>query len=391
MEITEVEIHEFTYRIEDVGPRPDGEMVYVPESTIEPPGYVLTIRADDGTEGHYRGHMWAPVGAAQIEAVADHFLLGRDPLAREAIWSDLRRQLRHTDHNALGGIDVALWDLAGNHHGASVSTLLGGRRRDRVPAYASTMSGNPERDTPERYAAFAAECRNRGYGGFKIHPHGDPEADVEICRAVADRVGEEMDLMLDPSSCYRRFEDAVRVGRILDELGFLWYEDTLRDTGDSVYAMRRLAEAIETPLLGIEHSRTEPFGALNHLLADALDAVRVDAHLGGGLTGAQKICHTAETAGMDVELHVGGPAHLHLAATLPNTHYFEHGLLHPEVGFEWYNDQGFAGTVEAVDDDGRVAVPDGPGLGVEIDWGFVDNRLTDHTMIDGSDATNSFP
>jgi L-alanine-DL-glutamate epimerase-like enolase superfamily enzyme len=391
MDITEVEIHEFRYRVEDVGPRPDGEMVYVPGNTMEPPGYVLTIRTDDGTEGHYRAHMWAPVGVVQIEAVASHFLIGRDPLAREEIWSDLRRQLRHTDHNALGAIDIALWDLAGKHFGASVSTLLGGRRSDRVPAYASTMSGNPERDTPERYADFAETCLDRGYPGFKIHPHGDPDADVEICRAVADRVGGEMDLMLDPSSCYGRFDDAVRVGRVLDELDFLWYEDPLRDTGDSVYAMRRLAEAIETPVLGIEHSRTEPFGALNHLTADALDVVRVDAHLGGGLTSASKVCHTVETAGMDVEPHVGGPAHLHLASTLRNSRYFEHGLLHPEVGFEWYNDQGFEGAVEAVDSEGRVAVPDGPGLGVEIDWTFVEERGTDHTLIDRSTRTSSFP
>jgi len=391
MKIEEVEIHEFSYRIEDVGSRPDGELVYVPGGTVEPPGYVLTIRTDTGLEGHYRAHMWTQVGVAQIEAVASRFLVGRDPLAREGIWHDLRRQLRHTDHNALGAIDNALWDLAGKHHDANVATLLGGRLCDRVPAYASTMSGNPERDTPEVYAEFAAECRDAGYPAFKIHPHGDPDADIEICRAVAERVGDEMDLMLDPSSCYGSFHDAVRVGKVLDELEFLWYEDPLRDTGDSIYAMRRLAEELETPILGIEQSRTEPFGAFNHLANDALEMVRVDAHLGGGLTSALKICHTVETAGMDVEPHVGGPEHLLLASTLRNTHYFEHGLLHPEVGFDWYNDQGYVGAVEAVDDEGTIAVPDGPGLGVEIDWAFVEDRRTDHTLIDASSRTDSFP
>lgn len=391
MEITEVEIHEFSYKIEDVSPRPDGEIVYVPGGTIEPSGYVLTIRSDTGIEGHYRAHMWAPVGVEQITSVASHFLIGRDPLSREEIWQDLRRQLRHTDHNALGAIDNALWDLAGKHFDASVATLLGGRLRDRVPAYASTLSGNPERDTPERYADFAADCLDMGYPAFKIHPHGEPDADIEICRAVADRVGSEMDLMLDPSSCYDRYTDAVRVGKVLDELDFLWYEDPLRDTGDSINAMRRLAAEIETPLLGIEQSRTEPFGAFNHLTNDALDMVRVDAHLGGGLTSAQKVCHTVETAGLDVEPHVGGPEHLQLASTLRNTHYFEHGLLHPEVGTEWYNDQGYVGSVESIDADGMISVPDGPGFGVEIDWSFVEKRQTDHTVIDGSSTTDSFP
>jgi len=391
MRITEVEIHEFTYEIEDVSPRPDGEIVYVPGGTIEPPGYVLTIRTDTGLEGHYRAHMWTRVGVEQLTSVAAHFLIGRDPLERNAIWNDLRRQLRHTDHNALGAVDNALWDLAGKHFGASVATLLGGRVRDRIPAYASTLSGNPERDPPERYADFAAACLEKGYPAFKIHPHGDPDADVEICRAVADRVGDEMELMLDPSSCYGRFQDALRVGKVLDELGFAWYEDPLRDTGDSIYAMRRLAAELETPILGIEQSRTEPFGAFNHLTNDALELVRVDAHLGGGLTSAQKICHTVETAGMDVEPHVGGPEHLQLSASRRNAGYFEHGLLHPEVGFEWYNDQGYVGEVEVIDDDGHVPVPDGPGMGVEIDWDFVEARGTDHTVIDADSTSDSFP
>ena len=382
MEITEVEIHEFRYRVEDVGPRPDGEMVYVPGSAIEPPGYVLQIRTADGTEGHYRAHMWAPVGAAQIEAVADHFLIGRDPLAREEIWSDLRRQLRHTDHNALGAIDVALWDLAGRHHGTSVATLLGGRRRDRVPAYASTMSGNPERDTPERYAGFAADCLARGYGGFKIHPHGDPDADAEICRAVADRVGGEMDLMLDPASLYQSYADTLRVGRVMDECGFFWYEDPMADTGESMAMEKKLADELDTPILGMEHVRGGAFGRADHLAAGALDFVRGDAHLDGGITGLMKVASTVEAFGLDVEPHVGGPAHLHCLAAIRNANYFEHGLLHPEI--EWMSASGFTEPVAVPDDAGRVAVPDGPGLGVEIDWEYVEANETRHTLIDGS-------
>jgi L-alanine-DL-glutamate epimerase-like enolase superfamily enzyme len=155
--------------------------------------------------------------------------------------------------------------------------------------------------------------------------------------------------------------------------------------------MRRLAEEIETPILGIEQSRTEPFGVFNHLTNDALEMVRVDAHLGGGLTSAQKICHTVETAGMDVEPHVGGPEHLQLAATLRNTHFFEHGLVHPEVGFEWYNDQGFIGELEVIDSDGQITVPDGPGMGVDIDWKFIEERETNHILIDSESTNDSFP
>ena len=145
--------------------------------------------------------------------------------------------------------------------------------------------------------------------------------------------------------------------------------------------MRRLADEIETPILGIEQSRTEPFGAFNHLVNDALEMVRVDAHLGGGLTSAQKICHTVQTAGMDVEPHVGGPEHLQLASTLRNAHYFEHGLLHPQLEA---GDGPYTEPVEELNPDGTVDVPDGPGLGVEVDWDFVEEHRTAHTVFDGS-------
>jgi len=237
MIIEEVEIHEFTYEIEDVSPRPDGEIVYVTRRQDRTAGIRTNNPDRHRPRGPLPGPHVDPVGVEQIKSVAGHFLIGRDPLERQSIWNDLRRQLRHTDHNALGAIDNALWDLAGKHHDASVATLLGGRVRDSVPAYASTLSGNPERDSSERYADFAEDCLKKGYPAFKIHPHGEPDADIDICRAVADRVGDSMDLVLDPSSCHGSFHEAVQVGKTLDELDFVWYEDPLRDTGDSIYAM----------------------------------------------------------------------------------------------------------------------------------------------------------
>jgi len=382
MEITAVEIDEFAFEQEDVGIRPDGESVYDPGETAEGTSFVLSIHTDEGVTGRYRGQIFGALTIPQIEHVAENFLLGRDPLNRESIWFDLRRALRHTGHLGIGPVDVALWDLAGKQYGESVATLLGGRMRERVPAYASTTSGNPEHDTPSTYADFARECRDRGYPAFKIHPLGDADRDIEVCRAVADAVGDEMDLMLDPSSCYRRYSEALEVGRVLDELDFAWYEDPLRDTGDSAYAMRRLTEELDTPILGLEHSRTEPFGAVDHLFEDALDLVRVDAHLGGGLTGAMKTVHTVQSAGMDLEPHLGGAAHLHLLSAVPNAGYFEHGLVHPELGFEWTNNVGYEEPIEVVDDDGMVAVPEGPGLGVDIDWDYVEANRTRRIVVE---------
>nr|WP_246310228.1 enolase C-terminal domain-like protein [Halobaculum halophilum] len=380
MRISELEIHEFTYRLDDVG-MSHGHQGYDPGNVLEPPGFVLTIRTADGLEGHYRGFYFVPPMLAQIR-MASSALLDRDPLEREDIWQDLWKAMRHLDHVGMGPIDVALWDLAGNHYGASVSELLGGTS-EPVPAYASTFMAddNGGLDSPEAYADFAEECLDRGFPAYKLHGFGAPDGDVAACRAVADRVGDEMDLMLDPASEYDTYADTLRVGRALDELDFFWYEDPMADGGESMEMTRQLARDLDTPILGVEHVRGGPYTRANHLADEALDLVRADAHLDGGITGAMKIANVAESFGRDVELHVGGPAHLHCMSAIRNTNYYEHGLVHP-AGIEWMSAQGFLESPEHIDDDGTVPIPDGPGLGVEVDWDFVDERLTNHEVID---------
>lgn len=386
MRITELEIHEFDYELADVGVA-HGHQVYDPGNTLRQPGFVLTVRTADGLEGHYRGMVFVDPMIAQIEMAAGT-LLGRDPLRREGIWQDLWTALRHTDHLGLGPIDVALWDLAGRHYGASVSALLGGYR-ETIPAYASTyfMDDEPEGlSSPEAVAEFARTCRDTGFAGFKLHgdPGGDPDRDVAACRAAREAVP-DLPLMLDPSSEYGTYGDALRVGRALDELGFRWYEDPMAETGQSLQGMRRLTRALDTPVLGAEHVRTGPFGHADHLVEGACDLVRADVHLDGGITGAMRIARTAEALGADVEFHLGGPATLHCLSATRNASFFERALVHPQ-GLEWMTDQGFAAAVEAVED-GLVAVPDGPGLGVEVDWSFVDRRRTDHRVLDRDGAS----
>jgi L-alanine-DL-glutamate epimerase-like enolase superfamily enzyme len=257
MEISAVEIHEFTYELENVttaGGIPVHQ-VYEPGSTLEPNGMILTIRASDGTEGHYRSITYGDLMSEHVQKAARDILLGRDPLEREGIWKDMWRAYRHTDHFGLGPVDIALWDLAGKHYDESVSSLLGGFRTE-IPAYASTFfidEAEGGLNSPEAYAEFAEACLEKGYSGYKMHgyPGGDVDIDIEICRAVGEAVGDEMDLMLDPASGYETYREALRVGRVLDEYGYFWYEDPLAETGQSINAMKNLTRELETPLLGL--------------------------------------------------------------------------------------------------------------------------------------------
>jgi L-alanine-DL-glutamate epimerase-like enolase superfamily enzyme len=391
MEITQVEIREFEYRLEDVGSE-NGHQVYQPGSVQEPPGFILTIKTDTGLEGHYRGYSFVPPMVAQIKMAAPEFLIGANPLNREKIWYDIWRAFRHTDHLGLGPIDIALWDLAGKCHETSVSSMLG-RYRERIPAYASTYFVDESSDGlngPDAFVSFAEECLAAGYDGFKIHGHptGNPDRDIEICKSVNEAVGQNMDLMLDVASEYDSYADTLRVGRTMDDLGFFWYEDPCAETGQSIQMNRELARQLDTPIIGMEHVRTGPFGAVDHLAENATDFIRANAHLDGGITSAMKIAHIAEGFGKDVEFHVGGPSHLHCSSAVRNTNYFEHALLHP-AGIDWMSSQGFTEKIEQINQDGTVSIPDGDGLGVEIDWTFVENRQTNETIISEPGASGT--
>ena len=134
---------------------------------------------------------------------------------------------------------------------------------------------------------------------------------------------------------------------------------------------------MKTPLLQLEHLRgLEPH--VDFIVADGTDFVRVDPDYDGGITGSMKIAHAAEGFGLDAELHGPGPVRRHLMAAWRNTNYYEMGLLHPKVGpfhlpiFK----SDYRDGIDAIDKNGCVRVPDGPGLGVEYDWDFIAKHTT---------------
>jgi len=189
--------------------------------------------------------------------------------------------------------------------------------------------------------------------------------------------------MIDASSSYETFMDALKVGRACDDEGFAWYEDPFKDGGVAHYAHRLLRESLRTPLLMGEHERTLEDKA-NALLAGATDILRGDAEI-GGITATMKLAHAAEALGMDIELHGGGPASRQCVAAIRNTNYYEWGLVHPRLRGEPYpfclTEYG-DGLLDAIDSDGCVGVPEGPGLGVPIDWDYVRSHAVDVAIIE---------
>ncbi|MFT4945815.1 MAG: L-alanine-DL-glutamate epimerase-like enolase superfamily enzyme [Natronomonas sp.] len=378
--IERIEVSEFSYELSDVGTPPGGfDIIYDPGTTTERKLFAVRIEVSDGYVGEYVGSN-SP-GAAQINTFAD-YLVGKNPLRREAHWSEIKRALRKYDRMGIGPIDIALWDYAGKKYDAPIHELLG-TYRERLPTYASTYQGDRSGglDSPAAFADFAEECLKMGYGGFKIHGWDgdwrDPDLLAETVRAVGERVGDEMDLMVDPACDLDTWAEARQVGRACDEYGYFWYEDPYRDGGISQHGHRKLRQALDTPILQTEHVRgLEPH--TDFVASEATDFVRADPEYDAGITGAMKIASAAEGFGLDVEFHAPGPAQRHCIAATRNANYYEMALVHPRAPNTTppVYTGGYRDELDAIDDDGTVPVPSGSGLGVDYDWEYIEANRT---------------
>lgn len=376
--ITRIEIHEYKWTLPEMGRDYNGfNLIYEPGAKAQMTGYVMQMFTDVGIVGEFAGG-----GRAEYSTLPQfwHFLKGRSALERENINSEVKRALRQVARIGIAPIDIALWDIAGKLYNQPIHKLLGGHKT-ALPCYASTYHGDHQPDglsTPEAFADYAEASLQIGYPAFKIHGWGRAPISQEIANvhAVGKRVGGKMDLMLDPACEYQTFGDAVKVGWACDENRFFWYEDPFRDGGISQFAHRKLRQIIKTPLLQTEHVRSlEPH--IDFVIAEATDYVRGDVGY-DGITGVMKLAHACEALGLDLEFHGPGPAQRQCMASIRNTNYYEMGLLHPKAPASHdpnllidYRDEW-----DAVDSNGCVPVPQGPGLGVAINWEWVNRNKT---------------
>ena len=383
--IKSVTLTEFTFSVPDIGLENAaagvGNMAYVAGATFEPKRFAVRLTTDDGAEGAYVTHwVGTPAAFAQATMLAP-LLVGRDPTRREQIYDDLKRELRAYDHMGHGPLDIALWDLIGRMSGVSVKTMLGGYR-DRLPTYASTYHGQESAgglNSPEVFADYALACKQAGFHGFKIHGwnNGDVARELRNVRLVRERVGDDWRLMLDPACQLRTWMDALTVGRACDEAGFFWYEDPYRAAAVSAFGHKRLREQLKTPLLISEHVRGLE-QKTSFLIQGGCDMIHADPEYDMGITGVMKIAHVCEGLGLDLQLHACGPAHRLCMSAIRNTHMYEMALMAPGMPnmVPPVYTCGYSDQPEDMSDDGCVPVPEGPGLGVNYDWDFIDAYQT---------------
>lgn len=215
--ITKMEVIEFEYFVDNM--EGSGRIVlpgYAPGTKLRQTARIVVIHTDAGVTGEYVGGSATEHSAIGLFANA---VIGENAFARERIYNDAKQATRQHARMGMSQVDMALWDLAGKLLDQPIYRLLGEQRKS-FPAYASTYIGDNYPgglNSPEAYADFAEQCLEMGYKGFKIHPWQEApiEQHVRLVEVVGERVGDKMDLMLDPYCAILTFGDALKsAGRV---------------------------------------------------------------------------------------------------------------------------------------------------------------------------------
>jgi galactonate dehydratase len=332
----------------------------------------LKLYTDEGLTGVGEGTVeWSELAVDAAMRQMCGRIMGADPFLTEALWERLYRDGYWPNDlvllSAISAIDQACWDLKGKRLGVPVHALLGGGRRERLRAYANAWYWGCT--TPEAFAKAAAMIVAEGYGALKWDPFGNADrtmtpaamrAAIENVAAVREAVGPDVDLCIE---VHGRLSPAwaIEMARRLKPFDPFFYEEPV--PAERVEALARVARAIEVPIATGERLCTK-FAFETLLRQDAVDIIQPDLCHAGGLTEVKKIAAMAEASYVQVAPHnasgpIGTAAAVQLDAVIPNFLIQEFFVAQAP----WI-DEVVEGAVRVVG--GEIAVPDRPGLGVEL-------------------------
>ncbi len=334
---------------------------------------VVEIVTDEGLTGWGECYGPARLTAAAVESFRP-LLIGADPLRNDWLWQEIYARFR--DHGqkgvvieGLSGVDIALWDLKGKFFNAPVHRLMGGPIRTEVEAYATGLYRREAGD-PEAYLCEEAlDYVGQGFRAVKLKVGFGVDEDARITRALRRAIGPDVRLMIDANHAYDAIA-GIRLGRMVEDLDIGWFEEPVPP--EDLAGYRAVREALSIPVAGGECEFTR-YGFREVLVSRSIDILQPDTCAAGGLSECKKIADMATAFGVRYVPHVWGTgialaAALHLLAVLPHSPSSLNPI-EPMLEFDRTEHpirQAIL-TRPIEHRDGIVRVPDGPGLGIEID------------------------
>lgn len=319
-----------------------------------------------GDHMRYYGETPASV-AAVIHDILAPTLVGEDPRRIEWLHALMDQAVKGYPYSK-AAIDMALYDVAGKAAGVPAYQLLGGLYREAVPiSHSIGLMGMDEA------VAEVRRVQEEGIKTIKLKGGVEPGRDIELLRRVREALGPDMNLTVDANNGYHSAKEAVRTTKDMEPYNILYMEQPV----EGLDAMAEVTRRVDTPVMADESAWTT-WDILEIIEKKAADIVSIYTTKPGGLLKAKKVAAIAEAAGFScnvngsVEMGVGNAANVHLAASTAAANL---GCVIPvttpdaeatgRIAGIYYKDDIVTEPFEFVD--GAVKVPQGPGLGVELD------------------------
>ena len=346
---------------------------------------VIRIQTDKGLEGIGEVDASPEIVKAIVEAPASHawsrglreMLIGEDPSNVESLWEEMFKGSIYYGRRgaaiaAISGVDIALWDLIGKAEGKPISALLRGRSRELVPVYASLY---PIGDTPEEVKRNCQSAIRKGFRAVK--PDGPPlgrdaKLDEQILRAVRDGIGDEIDLMVDVAEPGWDLKQGISRTRMYSKYNLYFLEAPFGPEDLENY--RKLSETVDIRIAyGEQHTTRYEF---MELMDAGVNVVQPDISRAGGITELRRISQIALDRGVLLIPHcwktgISIAANLQLLSTIQDAPYLE--FCQPPNSPLRYELLKHDFSLE----DGKVRVPDEPGLGIELNEKIVERYRVD--------------
>ena len=330
-------------------------------------GVVLRLRTDAGITGWAYSPFGTVAGGPRVvqtilEQEARPILTGKDPAFPKRLRAELWKATEYQGVQGLGqfaiaAVDIAIWDILGKAAGLPVYKMLGAYA-DSVPAY--SMCGwyfDNDGDLSQFKQAVAAAF-DEGFPAVKIKVgRADLRDDTRRIETALTIAGKDRRVMVDANQVFN-LNEAVRRGRIYQQMGCYWYEEPMPPYDHVAYA--ELARELDIRIATGENEYTK-YAYADLISRRGVDIVQPDNRRSGGVSEWMEIAAIAAGFGLDVASHGGGAANVHMLLAMPNAIYLESGSL-----------KGTPSTVEALRmRDGRILAPELPGMGSELRPEFI--------------------